>query len=440
MLLAQFKQLMPQFKKESLPKQVVKFTITVPLDEMKPFLEEAVEKISQESTIPGFRPGKATYDVVKRRVGEMKIYEAALEPIVRKTFLEAIMSEKLETVGTPSVNIEKLAPGNDLVYTAEVSLMPKILKLADWRSLSVKAKKVETTDAELERALKDLQRMQTKEVRAKGDEATTKADKVVVDVQMKKDNVPIEGGQGLNHGVYLNEDYYIPGFADQIIGMKETEKRSFDLEFPKEHFQKHLAGAKINFEVTLKELYHLDHPELDDAFAASLGQKDMATIRGMIKDNILHEKEHEEAGRQEREMLELVSDKTQYEDIPDLLVNEELEKMIHELQHGVEERGLEFDAYLNQIKKTLGDLKLDMAPQAMKRVKVALAINEIAKTEKVGVEEKDLDAELDRAAAEYKDNEDVKKQIYSPPYRDYLRVMMRNRKVVDLLRKAIIKS
>jgi trigger factor len=423
---------------ETLPKKQVKLTITVPLEEVKPYLDEAAAHLSEGTQIPGFRPGKADFDSVKRHVGEMKIYEEALEPIVRKTFTEAVMDQKLETVGSPEIGIDKLAPGNDLVYTAKVTLMPNVEKLADYRALSVKSKPVSVSDDDVSRVLRDLQRMQTKETRATATEAATNADKAVVNMNMKKDGVPLEGGQAVGHSVYLNESYYIPGFAEQIVGMKEGEEKSFELEFPKEHYQKNVAGQKVTFDVALKELYHLDHPTLDDAFASSLGQKDLATLKQTLHDNLKGEKEEEESHRLEREMLETVAKESRFEDVPDLLLNEEINKMLEELKRGAAEQGLEFDTYLKGLKKTLAELKLDLTPQALMRVKVALLMREIAKRENVEVSEKELDEELDRLAERYEDKE-LRDRIYSPIYRDYVEAMLKNRKVVEILRAAMLK-
>lgn len=429
---------MSEVKVENPTKNTVKLTVTVSDEEIKPFLEIAAEEISQDTEIPGFRPGKAGYDAVKQRVGEMKIYEAALERVVRKTYIDALEAQKLDTVGEPKISVDKMAPGNDMVYTVEVALMPKIQKLADWKKMTVEANKVETTEEDTDRALKDLSRMQTKEVRQDKDHEATKEDKAVINMNMKQGGVPVEGGQAVNNMVVLGEDHYIPGFCDEILGLREGDKKSFTLKFPDNHYQKNLAGADVEFEVTINELYHLENPELDDKFAASLGQKDMKTLKDMIKQNIQNEKDREEQVRQERAMLDIIAEKSDIEDIPEQLVNEEIHKMVHELQHAVTNQGGVFDDYLKSIGKTLDDMKKDFAPEALKRIKVALVVREIAKQEDVQVDEKEVDAELDKMAEQYEDKE-TKQKVFSPGNREYVGTIMRNRKVIDALRAAMIK-
>lgn len=429
---------MPTIQVESLPHNTVKITVTVPQDELKPYLEAAASALSQETAIPGFRPGHASYDLVKNRVGEMKIYEAALEPVVRATMFEAFAKNDLETVGSPKIGMVKLAPGNDLVYTAEVARMPAVTKLADWHKLSVKSRAKPIDEKEVDLVLKDLTRMQTKEVRAVAGTAASGTDKAVVAMNMKKAGVPVEGGQSPNHAVYFGEEYYIPGFKEQVAGMKEGESKSFILTFPVEHASKMLAGQDVEFEVTLNELYHLESPTPDDAFAKSLGQTDLATLRSRIRENATAERAEEEGRRQEREILELVANQSRFDDIPDLLVNEEIMKMLGELERNVTAQGLDFDKYLQSIKKSIAALKLELTSQALTRVKVAIVVKEIAKLEKVAVEDKEIDDELDRLAENVEDAE-AKKRLYSPQYREYVAAVLRNRKIIGLLKGEMVK-
>lgn len=429
---------MPSVKIETLPKNAVKLTVTVPAEDVQPYLEEAAVRLSEKSSIPGFRPGKAGYETVKQRLGEMKIMEEALEPVVRKTYVEALMANKIETVGSPRFDVEKMVPGQDLVYTAEAARMPSVTRLAEYAKLNVAAKPAKVEDRDVDAALEDLRRMQTKEVRAAAGTAAAGTDKIVVAMDMKKAGVPIEGGQSPNHAVYLGEESYIPGLKEQVTSMKEGDHKTFTLPFPKDHASPMLAGADVQFDVTAKEIFHLEKPALDDAFAGALGQKDAATLKTVVRTNLDKEKKEEEERRQEKEVLELLAKESRFDDVPDLLLNEEINKMAQELQRAVEEQGLEFAAYLKNIKKTLADLKMDFTPQALMRVKVALVLRAVGEKEGVKVEEKEIDDEVDALAERYPDPE-AKKQIFSPLYRDYVETMLKNRKTIAILKEAMVK-
>lgn len=429
---------MPSVQIENLPKNVVKLTVTVPAEDVQLAMEEAAIRLSEKSAIPGFRPGKAGYEIVKQRLGEMKIMEEALEPIVRKTYVEALMANKIETVGSPHFDVQKMVPGQDLVYTAEAAKMPSITRLADYKKLTVDAKSINAEDRTVETALEDLRRMQTKEVRAAAGTAASGTDKMVMAMNMKKAGVPIEGGQSPNHAIYLGEESYIPGMKEQVSGMKEGEQKSFTLPFPKDHASPMLAGADVEFDVTTKEIFHLEKPTLDDAFATALGQKDIATLKTVVRANIEKEKKEEEARRQEKELLELLAKESRFDDVPDLLLNEEINKMAQELQRAIEEQGLEFGTYLKNIKKTLPELKMDFTPQALMRIKVALVLRAVGEKEGVKIEEKEIDDEIDTLAERYPDPE-AKKQIFSPLYREYVETMLKNRKTIAILKEGMVK-
>lgn len=429
---------MADVKIEQLEKNQIKLTFALTQDEMLPYLHEAATRLSETTSIPGFRPGKAGYEIVKQRFGEMKIMEEALEPMIRKSFVEAVLAQNLETVGSPKIDVEKMAPGNGLVFTAQVTRMPKVLELCDYKAQSLPHKSTDIEEKEITLALKDLQRMQTKEVRAPKHTPIKATDKVVIGVNIKKEGVAIEGGQSPNHAIYLTEEYYIPGFKEQLLGLKEDDEKSFTLPFPENHVQKMLAGSNADFEITIKEIFHLEPPGLDDTFASSLGMKNFEALKKAIVHNLKEEKEREEHARQEREILELIAKKSQMEEIPDLLLNEEIHKMTGELKHGVESQGLDFDTYLSNLKKTLVQLKLDLTPQALMRIKVALVMRAVAEKETVVVDEKEIDAELDRIAERYDDKE-TKARIFAPEYREYIEQMLKNRKVIELLRGIVVK-
>ncbi|MCH8049474.1 trigger factor [Patescibacteria group bacterium] len=417
----------------------VKIILTIPVEEMEIGMKAAAQRLSGETKIKGFRAGKAPYDVIKQRFGEMKILEAAAEGLVRSAFVKALLEENLESVGQPYFNIEKMAPGNDMVVTAEVALYPHVIKLADYNKLSVKKKNVEPTTEMIEQAKKDLVRMQTKEIRDPKGHKLEKGDKAVVTLTMKKDGVVLEGGEAQNHGIYTNDPYYIEGFVDKILGAQEDEERTFMLKFPDEHYQKHLAGRDIEFTVKVNEIFLLEAPKIDDEFSKTLGLKNAKDLEKKLKENLQLENEQEESIRQDKVVLDLVAEKSDFEAIPDLLINQEIEKMLNELKHSVNQHGPEFGQYLQSIKKTVNDLRLDFAPMALTRIKVAIFLKKIAKDQNIQVNEKEVEDELDRIAAPCQDDKEAQKRIYSPRYRDYLEPQMVNRKTIDFLKERMVK-
>lgn len=423
---------------KKLPKGMVEISCEIPLDEFKNEIENAARELSEKKPIDGYRPGKAPLDVVKARFGEMALYEGALPTVVRKHYVKAVVENHVHSYGEPSINVTKLAPGNPIAFTATVAAIPDVTSLADFRKVKVSTKDAVVADDQIDGALKDLQRMQTKEIRVTR-EARDK-DKIVVDMDLSQAGVPLDGGQARNHGIYLDEEYYIPGLKEKVLGMKEGEKREFTLKFPENHFQKTLAGKDTDFSVTLKEVYELRHPPVDDALAKMLGQESLAKLKEIIRGNMKTEADEKERQRLELEILDTLVDKSKFEDVPEKVLSDEVARMIDELKHGIAERGVTFEDYLVNIKKTIDDLRMDFMPQAVKRVKTAILIREIGEKEKVEVSDAEVLAEVHDLMNRYSENAEAQEQIRTEEYQDYIRTSLRNRKVLAMLREAAVKK
>jgi trigger factor len=427
-----------QYTLKDLPKSQKDIRVTVPPDELKPFMEKAAQELSQRVKIEGFRPGKASYDVVAKRFGEMAVLEEALPAVVQKFLVEIVAKEKLETVGEPSIDVEKAAPGNEAVFRAKVTLLPKVEKLADVRKIRIEAKDAAISDAEVEKVVSELRKMQSTE-REVEREARAE-DKITVDMAMSLDKVPVEGGAAKGHAIYLAEPYYVPGLNEKLLGMKKGENRLFTLKFPKEHFNRQLAGKEVEFSVDLKGVHEISHPEADDAFAKSLGKETMAELRALLRKNLEEEAVQKETQRQEIAVLEELMKQSKFGEIPDLLVHNETHKMVHELEHSVGRQGVPFDEYLKNIKKTKEQLMLDFAPEAVKRVKGTILIREISKRENLAPDDKEVLDEQMKMLNRYRDDAKTQERIRSEEGESYIRIVLTNRKTLEFLRKAAVRA
>lgn len=422
---------------KTLPKSEVEIKITLQPEEIQKDIEGATKRLSESSKISGFRPGHAPYDLVKARVGEMKIWEDALETIIRRTYSQALEENKLTTVGQPYFSVLNLAPGNPIIYSVKTAVLPKITKLTNYRSLKIPKKEIKIEEKDVEAALKQLSRRQIKESEIENPAGSE--DKVVVDMSIFLDKVPLDGGVAKGHGIYLSEEYYVPGLNEKLIGIKKGETRKFSLEFPKDHFQKNIAGKMVEFKVTATAIYKLDSPILDDSFAKSLGQETVDALRAIIGKNLEAEAEFKEKQREEIEILERLADESSFDEIPDALINTEIERMLHELAGSITAQGLEWNKYLESIKKTVPQLKLDFSARALKRVKIALIIREIAQKENIEADDAQVSLEIEQATNDYKDNADAQKAIRSEEYSEEARTVSRNKKTIDFLRELIVK-
>lgn len=420
--------------RKNLPQSRLELAFSVTPQEAQPWIEQAVADITTSRPLPGFRPGKASFADVKRAYGEMAILEAALERIVRAVYVKALVAEKIEPVGSPEIAVQKLAPGENIEFTATVSVMPTTTALVDYTKPSVTPKSRTIAEKDVDTALEELRKMRRDEVAT--DNGAAKDGMALVDMGMTKDKVAVEGGDAKDYRVYLGEEHYLPGFTEKLAGIKKGETRTFALPFPADHYNKALAGQEVEFTVTAKDVYDLVLPALDDAFGKSLGADSLAELRAKLKDNLQAEADQKTDEAAEIELLEKLVDGSKFTDVPENLLNEEVLRMLRELQHGVESQGGRFEDYLSNLKKTRDDLKLEFIPQAMRRIQTAVLIKEVAKKEAVEVEEAEVDQDVDRILAQVpKGDQETRARIISPEYRDYIAAQIRNRKVIALLKE-----
>ncbi len=420
-------------EKKELGKSQVELMVELSTSEFKPYIEQGAVKVSRDVKISGFRPGKVPYRVLKQKIGEMTILEEAARIAIDKTIDSVIKNHVTgQPVGQPQVSVIKLAPDNPMEYKVVLAMLPEVT-LGDYKNVKIKKKKVEVKSEEAEKMIEQLKEMQVKEVIA--DREARDGDKVIVDIQMFLDNVPIERGQSKDLAVIIGKDYIVPGFDKQLIRARKNEVKSFSLPYPANFHQKNLAGKLVNFKVVIKEIYKRQLPVLDDQFAHKLGFRNLSELRNNTKTSLLAEKEQREEQKVEIEMIEKIADKTKFGDVPELLVNHEAEIMIAELENSIVNQGGKFDDYLASLKKTRDQLALDLLPEAVKRVKGALLIREIALRENIKVSEQEVEKKAEELTGRYKGYKKIKQRIKEPSYKRYLQNVLVNRKVVEKLKE-----
>ncbi len=417
---------------EKLPKSLLKLTVELSVDEMQPYLERAAEALSKQHKIEGFRPGKASLGIVMQKLGAAAVWEQAAEIAVRKSYPEAIKQQNIQSVGSPKISVHTLAPDNPFSYQAEVATMPEI-KLGEYQKVKV-AKDVNPVKPEqIEKALSDLQQMFAKEAAA--DRPAQSGDKVEVDFALTMDGQPVEGGSSKQHPVTIGGGQFIPGFEDQLVGTKPGDHKEFDLQFPKDYHNPDVAGKTGHFAVDVKSVLQVEKPALDDAFAKQASKyQTLAELKQQIEKNLADEADQAADRKHELAIIDKLIAETKFGELPEMLIENEVHKMRHELAEEVERRGLKFPDYLQSIKKSEEDLLKEFKPQAEKRVKSALLLRAIAKAENIGVDPAEIDAEVQQALKTYEQYPDLKAQIESDDYRDFAKVMLTNRKVVGKLK------
>lgn len=409
----------------------VELVIEIDAEAMRDYAHKAAAKISESTAIEGFRPGKAPYDVVKARVGDMVILEEASRLAVGKSIDQAVTEHITEDwVGQPEITISKLAPDNPFEYRALVTLLPSV-ELGSYKELNLDPEKIEVTDEEVTKMIEQLREVRVAE--AAVDRAAETNDKVIVDVNLFLDKVPVEGGQAKELAILVGKDYFVPGFDEKITGMNVGETREFFLTYPTDHNQKMLAGKKVEFTVTLKQVYSRQLPEVNDEFVSAFGLKNVEELKTNIKQSIAQEKQTEAAHAFEKKMLDQIISKATIGELPDSLVNQEAHTMLHELEHNVLRSGGNFDDYIQSIGKSKAQLMEEFKPQASDRVKAALILRAIIQKENVTVNNEEVTAEIDKLKKQYPHDQKTLESLSSPAYFRHLMNVLLNRRVLEKL-------
>ena len=420
---------------KKLPKNLIEIIAELRPEEMEPFNNEALAELARNIQVPGFRPGKAPLEMVRPQIDEIKILEKAAELAVNKKYPEILVKENLNPAGPPKVDVQKLAPGNPLVFKLTIPLVPKVT-LGNWKKIKVKRKKIEPDQKEIEKTLETLRESRRKEHLV--NRPAKSGDRVDIDMNLSLDKVPLENGQVKNLTVILGKDYYVPGLSSDLEGLKKGQEKEFSLRFPETHYDKKLAGRKVDFKVKINEVYQIDLPPLDDKLAESLKFRNLKDLKDHIAKNLERKAKNKEEERVEIEILKELVAGSHFEEIPDILVSHELDKMLAELAQNLEAQNLKFEDYLISIKKTEEDLRKGLVSQAEERIKTALAIREIAREEKIEVQEEEAKSQLDKISELYKDKKEILEKFTSEAGQSYLKNMLINRKVVELLKKQIL--
>ena len=420
-------------EKKDLEKSQIELIVELSVEEVKPYIEQGAKKLSQEVKIDGFRPGNVPYDVLKQKIGEIAILEEGARVAINKTLDDVIKNNvKGQPVGQPKIEITKIAPDNPLEYKVVLALIPEVT-LGDYKEMKIKAKETKVDEKEMEKVFSDIREMRAQEKITEGE--IKKDYKVMVDIQMFLDKVPVEGGQGQGTMVLIGKDYIVPGFDKKLLGAKKGDIREFSLPYPEDFHMKNLAGKMVEFKATIKEVYERIIPELNDEFAVGFGVKNLEELKKNVKQSVIEQKKKETEQKIEKEMLEKILGKTKFGDIPEILIEHEVDTMMAELEQTIAQQGGKFEDYLASLKKTRDQLVLDLLPDAVKRVKISLLIREIGQKEKIKVEKEEVEKQVKDIIEQYKGQDDTIKKIDTPEYRSYVLNVLASRKVVDKLKE-----
>ncbi len=426
---------------KKLPKSQIELLITIPAEKWKHYHDHAIGCLANHIKIPGFRPGKADAKTIEKNVGSAAIMEEIAEHAVNDTYRQALKEHNLIPVGQPKVDMIKLAPENDIVYKAVFAVIPPIALSEDYKKkLAGEGIKLEIPKVE-EKELKDSIEylLNSRAKTATVARPAQKGDRVEIDFETRLDKVKIEKGESKHHPLIIGRSNFLPEFENNIIGMKAGEEKEFNVVFPKEYYQKQLAGKNVSFKVKMNLAQEVITPKFDDEFAKSLGHfKDAKELEKSISEGIIAEKTKVEKEKFRTKIIEFLIKNYGAKELPDILVDSEVERMLAEFKRNVEQNGMKFEEYLSQLAKTEAVLKESWRQTAESRINNYLITREIVKQENLKAPEEEITGQANKILANYKKPEDAKKEIDSEKLKNNIYDVLIAEKVLVFLEKIVL--
>ena len=349
-------------------------------------------KSAKYFNIPGFRKGKAPFNIVEKYYGTEIFYEDAFNELVPEIYENALKDNNIEAVSKPDLDITQMGKGQELIFTAVVQTKPEV-KLGKYKGIEIKKIEYNVSDDDIEHELGHLAEKNARLINIT-DRPAEKNDTVVIDFEGFIDNVPFEGGKANNHEITIGSKTFIDGFEDQLIGMKIDEEKNIKVKFPKEYFSKELANKDAVFKVKLHEIKKKELPKIDDEFAKDTSEFDsLDELKKSIKDKLQEENKNREKFETEEEALKIVTDNVTI-DIPSGMIETEIDNMVKDFENRLAYQGLKLDQYLQMVKKTNEEFRKEYEEQAKNSVKLRLVLEAISKAENISVEEKEKEEKL----------------------------------------------
>ena len=410
-------------------KNEVKLSFTIEASKFEEAIQKVYVKSAKYFNIPGFRKGKAPYKIVEKQYGAQIFYEDAFNEVAGEVYEKELTDAKIEAVSRPKIDIIQMEKGKDLIFTAVVQTKPEVT-LGKYKGIELKKVEYNVEEKDIDHEIGHMQERNARLVNVE-DRPVEKDDTTVIDFEGFVDGVAFEGGKAENHELVIGSNTFIPGFEDQIIGMKIGEEKDINVTFPEEYFSKDLAGKAAVFKVKLHEIKKKELPEVDDEFAKDVSEFDtIKELKASIKEKLEEENKNKAKYETEEEAIKTVCDNTEI-DIPSGMVETETDNMIKDIEQRLMYQGLNFAQYLQMMGKTEEDMRNEMKEQAERQVKTKLVLEAIVVAEKIEATEEEKKAKLEEMATMY--GKDVKELESNASLKAYVAESAKTEKAISFI-------
>ena len=366
----------------------VKLEFTVEAEKFDGAIKTVFNKNSKYFNIPGFRKGKAPYQIVEKTYGAQIFYEDAFNEVAGEAFEEGLKENNIEAVSKPEVEIKQIEKGKDLIFTAVVQTKPEVT-LGKYKGIQVKKIEYNVSDEDVNHELMHMAEKNARLVSVE-DRPVESGDITVIDFEGFVDGVAFDGGKAENHELTIGSNTFIPGFEDQIIGMKPEEEKEIKVKFPEEYFSANLAGKDATFKVKLHEIKKKEMPEINDELAKDISEFDtIEELKNSIKEKQEEQNKSKAKYETEDEVIKAVCADAKVE-IPSGMIETETEDMLRNIETRLSYQGLKLEQYLQMMGKTAEEVKKEYEPQAIEAIKSRLMLEAVIKAEKIEATEDEI--------------------------------------------------
>lgn len=421
------------FKIEKKEKNIVTLEIVVPEEQFKAAIVKAYKKTVGKYNIPGFRKGKAPMNVIVKMYGDNVFYEDAINYSIDETYSKVIDESGISPIDYPKIDIVEVGEGKDLIYKAEVLTRPEVT-LGQYTELKIKKTKNMIKEDQIQAEITNLREKNSRIItREESDEVK---DKDIVKINFKGfvDGEPFQGGEAENYELVVGSKSFIDNFEDQLIGHKVGEEIDVNVTFPEEYGMDTLNGKKARFEVKINEIKYKELPEVDDEFVKDITEfETVADLKADIKAKLKAKNEERILREHENKIIDTVSTNAEV-DIPEVMINHEVDAMIKDLENKLKYQGLDIESYFKYTDSNEEKTRESMKENAKKKVLGELVLAEIAKKENIEVTDEEIDAKAEEYSNSYPEQDREKALNYFKTIeRSNLKKSLTNEKTINFL-------
>lgn len=409
----------------------IELTVSLDKDDLNKAEAVALEQLSKEIKVEGFRKGKVPAEIAKKFIPENELNAKTIDIAIRNTIMDAFEQTKQSPLAIPEISVKKYVPNDMSEYTATADVLPEI-KLGNYKNLKVKKPASKVAQKDVDEVLKNISEAyaEKKVVKRKAAEK----DEVIIDFVGKKDGVAFNGGSAKDYHLTLGSHSFIPGFEEGIVGHESGDKFNLNLTFPKDYGVKDLAGAKTVFEVLLKQVNEVAPAELNDELAQKCQLESLDALKKDIEKNLKLQDEHRINEKYKDDLIRAIIESSKIT-APEILIKDQLNMIKEDIANNAASQGLSFDDYLSQVGQTEADWEKEAKKVAEDRVKSSLALQVIARDEKITVEDELVEAKIAELKDVYKKSEEALKSLKDPRVKADIKNRMIIEKTIDFLVK-----